>query len=811
VCLPSVECSPLTLNTEIDFEKSTQPQFTTNDAKAHSWNGFKVSMSIWNHGLLHIEPLIDKIRGSFNNTGLDYAVESYYRNARLNVDQSFDNGAFTKLRTLTRVLRSGLDGVNPLIQSLSLSSELYLSILLRGIQGVLNREGLEASFLRSNSNTTQIAQTLQVGNSEFVIIGKGASQRFAESSTSLIPDLSNTSTPLLDIDISGYTLKGGNKETVLKGDEVVFGSNFYPCYDLHTKRSSFFIISLEDKLVSAFTYNWNTTDSNAFFLKLVKVLNWAKIYRQFQDRRNAYVSKRLESLHTSVTSFGKKLYGFSVKDASKGEINEPETLSATMASRFRGLDFLYHIGSFDAIKLQEQIVDFLEYSFRNGRIIVETGAMKDSSDVVLLSPHPSTSEVSFLTTDILEEKEPIDQVLSLKDIARLLETIELIHSSSAPIFFSECRNSLVEKWDHLMRTNSMDSDGLISLGLSTANVETFGQSENQLEVKWFKKLIGDFIADYATYLEHLGMQKAKVDMPKIHKLGKYGGSFAISPSNLIEVESTFMVRFFTSGTILVQLGFYDYFATINVLSFAHSFNQSNTSKDFDFECKNMKLFSHIVSCILNLTIVSYDFHLRYIQNILGGTSLSFPVDLIRVLRTFVALNPKKGRFSRNRIYHDFAEFEDQGARKLFEYMLINSSSYGFTPVMYNGIVIAATCSSDVPVTPSSSSIHLEQMFRNTLIFCPNHSEEEKEGKFAIEFFTIVANNSTVFPYKSVEIGIQSNMNEQNDPLEEYISAGYYLRDIVNNFRSRLQQALSQVFFNDTRRASTLIEIIYGLP
>lgn len=105
-----------------------------------------------------------------------------------------------------------------------------------------------------------------------------------------------------------------------------------------------------------------------------------------------------------------------------------------------------------------------------------------------------------------------------------------------------------------------------------------------------------------------------------------------------------MIRYFPRGAaILVQLGYYDFFATINVLTYSYCHDPSPSATDeFDAECLKMKMHSHIVS-------FSYDFHLRYVQEILQkNVNLTF--DLVRVLRSFVSLNPTKARFSRNRFF-----------------------------------------------------------------------------------------------------------------------------------------------------------------
>jgi hypothetical protein len=59
-------------------------------------------------------------------------------------------------------------------------------------------------------------------------------------------------------------------------DTEMFANLFYPSFPAYHKRSSFFVITLEKNAVNAYTYNWRKDESQKFFLKLLKIVNWAK-------------------------------------------------------------------------------------------------------------------------------------------------------------------------------------------------------------------------------------------------------------------------------------------------------------------------------------------------------------------------------------------------------------------------------------------------------------------------------------------------------------------------------------------------------
>ena len=483
---------------------------------------------------------------------------------------------------------------------------------------------------------------------------------------------------------------------------------FSPSLPLYKKRSSFFIIALQKHGCSAFTYNWKKSQSYKIFLQILKVFSWATIQSQFQERLRNLNGLRLEKLTANISQLGATLFG------DYSSVSETSDVNLT---KFRGLDFLYHIGSFDAILLQKQIVDFLEHLFRNGRN--RFSDLPQMKNICCDSPHENLTGAT----------------LSLSEMSLVLQSVKLIHSSSAPIFFSECRETLMSKWELLNATlGPKDIRAFCPQPLSKSPLKLDAGEQN---LEWFTEMIKQFETHYISYLEHLGMEKVVFDNST--------STFNISSDILIAAPTVFMVKFFTSGAILTQLGFYEYFASINVLTFA--FNEEHRQdEEFEKETQNMKLRSNIVS-------FSYDFHLRYIQEILVQTEIEISTDLIRALRCFVSLNPEKARFSRNRIVHGRFEMNGVDSELLFRYVLKNANEkYKFTTIHCRGKVIGTSLSTDDPTFRNRRTQSLKNAqgdYDYSLVICP--TEKGLSEPFGLEYFILVANKSTRFPLEKVRV------------------------------------------------------------
>ena len=598
-----------------------------------SWPGYKVAVSIWSKGAIHLEPLQERIEMAFKYTLVDYAIESYYRSSKwysisgrkrlpdLAIDQEgtadgLNNPEFLKsldthpnhvLSILPEVLQTGARRMNPVLQSITISSSLPLDTIALGLRAVLVDENLQALFFVKQSAHKQFSllermlkpSENKAGGAEYVIIG--ASDIFIDPLDSRkTSNASDFSSPLGSPRIPGIMLprKGsvdslpesepdGSKDRVShrSTDELeeafMFPDSFYPPFPVYGKRSSFFIVCLSGDLIHVSTYNWKKTESDKFFLKVIKILNWAKINSQFMIRKAWYSQAQVTKFNAAVSGFGEKGHG-----TTWGGKMPKLNFTVTFASKFRELDFIYHIGGYDATELQTQIVDYLELFFKFG----------SRNSTLQLKEQPTRPSSSSAAP------------LSLLEMSKVLTSISLVHSSSSPIFFSDCCSDLLVKWQRLIETQSINAESLLNLGKSIlTNPSTSRNVDIGGEELWFKEMISNFGDCYVSYLESLGMIKSNINL-KTQDSNQFGGAFAMNTKTLIHVPSIFMEKVFASGVILVQIGFYSYFASVNVLSFCYSTPSADASSpvssapgdgeraDFEKECQKMKSHTHIVSC-----------------------------------------------------------------------------------------------------------------------------------------------------------------------------------------------------------------------
>jgi hypothetical protein len=476
-------------------------------------------------------------------------------------------------------------------------------------------------------------------------------------------------------------------------------------------------------------------------------LNWAKINDQFLQRKEVYTGKQFAQLvagPTSVHDFGSIVYSSTAISP-----------NGSFVSKARDLDFIYHIGGFDAVQLQTQIVDFLELFFRFGTQPVKP---------------------AHVQRDTEDQSSP----LSLFEMSQVLQSIRLIHSSSSPIFFSSCCDDLMMKWSLLAQSNKMTKSNLLSLAqnMTTVNLKP---SDSTVESTWFKGMVQQYQEKYIAYLEHLGMEKAPYDFSE-HDMGMFGGGLVISDNEMIHAPSLFLRKFFPNKAILVQCGFYSFFATVNVLTFDYHSPAGEfvRTDDFDNESSKMIQFSHIVS-------FSYDFHLRFIQDILHNQDhIDLPIDLSHVLNVFTILNPRKARFARNRIASGTMEWKEEKV-ELFRYIMKHPEIYGFKPFFHNGTVKGFGMTAD-SLNPRSNEI---SEFLYTLVIC--EGEQDVDPCFRLKYFVIIIDKNHTFPHRELENGIDVANQVDHDPMIEYIASGYYLRDIVAHFEQRIQNLVQKVF------------------
>lgn len=191
-------------------------------------------------------------------------------------------------------------------------------------------------------------------------------------------------------------------------------------------------------------------------------------------------------------------------------------------------------------------------------------------------------------------------------------------------------------------------------------------------------------------------------------------------------------------------------------------------------------------------LVSYDFHLRYIQRLVQGPNIDLPIDVIRVLRSFVSLNPKKARFARNRVIQGTIATDGLESDSLFRYIIKNANTYHFLPVKYRNDPYALALSCSDPAFTRGMKGLSQSNFLYSLIL--SEPEDPSSQAFTLDYFIIVVNIAIRFPHRELEEGNFFHQRQiedpLQDPLEEYINSGYYLKDVAKNFHSMIDDMLN---------------------
>ena len=289
ILFPSTAHASLGSTRDIILEDDRfQIQQTADEVVANDWSGYKVAVTMWTHGSLHLESLLDRIALAFKFTLVDYGVESYFRSSKwymigkklpmlppsnqstmTNSTNISLNNAKVVLSLLPEILRTGAERMNPVIQSFTVSSKLPLDTIAIGIRGILTDIDMEAIFFVKDKETGMFrALTNMLSGdygTEYVIIGSSdiftdpvrkmslASEVTVDSHESQrIPRFSSLDS--MDSDLEKFGSKsneGGGIEEIF-----MFPDSFYPPFPVYGRRSSFFVVSLsaDNVLVSTYKY-----------------------------------------------------------------------------------------------------------------------------------------------------------------------------------------------------------------------------------------------------------------------------------------------------------------------------------------------------------------------------------------------------------------------------------------------------------------------------------------------------------------------------------------------------------------------------
>ncbi|KAJ3163034.1 hypothetical protein HDU86_002203 [Geranomyces michiganensis] len=648
------------------------------------------------------------------------------------------------------------------------------------------------------------------------------------------------------------------------------------------KRSRFLLMTVSNHDVTVYTYNWRPAIAEVIFTQILRVISWNHLRIQFLEKEFALLQQKgLLARHLSfrvpsetvdnecdtvppsyggdtsamamATQFQQKIAANSV---TMPQTEDPLISTDPGAKLAKGMDIDI---------LQRHAVEFLDWLVRHlkrNNAQQDAAAAKEplsraaSTPTILTSPFLS-SETANLASATKRGTGP--HAVTASDIANILRSVHLLHFVKYPIMFTELREQLVAASHMSCRPGDQTSDELFARDLAhlpvtgtpaTGTPSVSGPSsdiDERESILWYRHMLGVYMADYVSYLQHLGLQHvAQDEVPD--------GARFVPPASLtphywtgntvgIETEVAYLVQRFANGVIVAQVGVDGIFGCINVytLTLPSEAGRGRFQPDqlpgsvgepceggFEDACKKLKTYVHLNSYL-------YDFHLRYFQRILERrVPHPLPVDLLLVMKNFTLFNPRKANFARSRIHRGSCVIDEgQVSSSLFQYILKNPLRYGFHPVTMRGQPIACSLTSTSPdfSRPGSGKMEKTEQPENvyTLIVYSSAGDESTihtaeaqgrgddykqsqhpqqqprahqrkssagsstSGKLCLRYFLLVVNRNP-FPHAEADNDRTSAMGTAMlyDPLHEYLAEGYYLKDIVRHAERKVDRLIEQL-------------------
>ena len=232
-----------------------------NTEQAIQWKGYKVGIRIWSRGSPNVNPLQERILAAFQNTLVDYTIESYYRSSNFKDIARFKSNVAgdepqpsqkgvplpekisTAIQKLPEILKAGAERLNPVIQHVSVATDSDISMILQGINDHIFSKQEQAYFFRSINGHVYLDDYLHERDSEsnicYIMVGS-TNQLYIEVES--------------DNFISHPPLVIGSPAIKEQNDILMFPDEFSPPFPIYQKRSSFFTIVVCDGRLCISTY-----------------------------------------------------------------------------------------------------------------------------------------------------------------------------------------------------------------------------------------------------------------------------------------------------------------------------------------------------------------------------------------------------------------------------------------------------------------------------------------------------------------------------------------------------------------------------
>ena len=245
------------------------------------------------------------------------------------------------------------------------------------------------------------------------------------------------------------------------------------------------------------------------------------------------------------------------------------------------------------------------------------------------------------------------EMMSVTELRLILKSSRLLHFCRTPLVFSD-----IDPKRSSIFTNTANYT------TRTDRVETIQQHHHMEETMiWYEGLAHTFMAEYASYLQSVGMHVIVHGVsgnsnPSKEDQGVYLSHYKVADDFSVRSPVIYLLQVYPGGTIMCEARLTDVFVSVTLYTlhrrygrlaamnhspYMHESSEKIRAafKDFTEECDRFKQKIHVNSFV-------YDFNLKFIQQSLDhASSLPSSVDLLGIIKNTFSLYYKPANYSRN--------------------------------------------------------------------------------------------------------------------------------------------------------------------
>ncbi|KAL1915964.1 uncharacterized protein VTP21DRAFT_6352 [Calcarisporiella thermophila] len=415
-----------------------------------------------------------------------------------------------------------------------------------------------------------------------------------------------------------------------------------------------------------------------------------------------------------------------------------------------------------------------------------------------------------------------DESISSSDLVVILRSARLFHFCRKPLLFSHLSMHSgrdVSGKEDVQRSPVATEDSASTLFQEPLSVEL--KAPEDITTQWYRDLVQTFVREYAEYLETLGMQRVTLSDAETSAPDRTASSrdlltsrFAVTEHFQVESPVLFLLKALRGGSIILEIRIQRNLCCVTLYTLNRRYSRlyvpgplSDLQKRenlrlFTAECGRFKNIAHVNSFV-------HDFHLRFLQRILGHPTAVPPIRALDVLREFMAYYRYPARYARNRVVTDTYPLSEV-LPEIFAYILGNPQRYGFRPLLYEGRAVGCFVMSESP------DFHEECRpgpYCHTLIVCaddpsysPTHDGFGIRSGLKIRFYVMVTSHDYTnlldrvvsTPARRLRPNASDDAVSHELMQETLAPVGYTLGYVVENATQRLKMMIRTAAANFRR-------------